>query len=116
MTASDLAKISKGVKSLPVSYSHPMDKIIDATHTDINLFSFFPNLIVCSSAGVEQWNATQDVIPFLKNAQHIFDMHIKWITGVNTQLMMPSNYSRVLLDESNTDTIKLYLMKTLNKT
>ena len=66
---------------------------------------FFQNLIVCSSAGVEQWNATQDVIPFLKNAQHIFDMHIKWITGVNTQLMMPSNYSRVLLDESNTDTI-----------
>ena len=44
MTASDLAKISKGVKSLPVSYSHPMDKIIDATHTDINLFSFFSKL------------------------------------------------------------------------
>ena len=43
MTASDLAKISKGVRSLPVSYSQPMDKLIDATHTDINPGSFFKN-------------------------------------------------------------------------
>ena len=105
MTASDLAKISKGVKSLPVSYSQPMDKLIYATHTDINLGSFFQKLIVRSIAGVEQWDATQDVIPLLNNAQHIFHMHMKWVTGVNPQLMMPGNYSRVLFDESNTDII-----------
>ena len=28
MSASDLAKISKGVKSLPVSYSRPLDKLM----------------------------------------------------------------------------------------
>ena len=46
MAASDLAKISKGVKSLPVSHSQPMDKLIDATHADINLGIFFQKLIV----------------------------------------------------------------------
>ena len=32
-------------------------------------------------------------------------MDMKRVTGVNPQLMMPGNYSRLLFDKSNTDII-----------
>ena len=105
MSARDLAKISKGVKSLPVSYSRPLDKLIDATHADINLAIFFQKVIVRIIADVPQWDATQDVVTLLNNAQHQFDLHMKQVVGVNPQLMMPGNYARVLFDEENSEHI-----------
>ena len=50
-----------------------------------------------------QWDATQDVVTLLNNAQHQFDLHMKQVVGVNPQLMMPGNYARVLFDEENSE-------------
>ena len=52
-------------------------------------------------AGVEQWDATSDVVSLLQNAQHKFDLHMKRFIGINPSLMMPGNYSRTLFNKKH---------------
>ena len=62
---------------------------------------FFQKLLIHLIAGVEQWDATSDVVSLLQNAQHKFDLHMKQCIGINTSLMMPGNYSRTLFDKKH---------------
>ena len=41
-----LASVAKGVKNLPVSTCSPSEKLIDATHADINIGQLFKKLII----------------------------------------------------------------------
>ena len=100
-----LASIAKGVKNLPVSTCSPSEKLIDATHADINIGRFFQKLIIREIAGTEEWEAKKEHMTVLKNAEHRFDMHLKQFIGINPQLMMPGNYARELFDEKNKDII-----------
>ena len=98
-------KIAMGVKSSPLMKIEPRYRMIDATHADINLASFFKKLIVRSIAGVKQWDATKEVKKQLDNCEVKFDNHIKKTIGLNPQLMMPGNYARVLFDPEKRDTV-----------
>ena len=105
LSANDLAKVAKGVSSLPLSFSEPWVEIIDATHADINMGSFFKKLIIRVSAGIDQWDATKNVAAQLNHTEQKFDMHLKKLIGINLQLMMPGNYARVIFDKENEEVI-----------
>ena len=66
----DLSKVAQGVSHLPVSHCDPLDKILDATHADINIGIFFKKLIIRIEADLDQWDATQAVSEKLKNVEH----------------------------------------------
>lgn len=57
----NLANMSQGVKSRPVLQSDPREKLMDATHADINLGSFFKKLITSETARIQTWEICQDV-------------------------------------------------------
>ena len=61
LSAKNLAKVAKGVSGLLLSYNEPMDKLIDANHSDINMGSFFKKLIVQVALDVDQREATENV-------------------------------------------------------
>lgn len=105
LSETQMQKIAKGVKASPLIKIEPRFRMIDATHADINLASFFKKLIVRSIAGVHQWDATKDVKKQLDNCEVKFDTHIKKTIGLNPQLMMPGNYARTLFDPKNRDTV-----------
>ena len=73
--------------NLAISLCDTNEKLIDATHADINLGIFFQKLLIRLVADIEQWDATSDVVSLLKDALHKFDMHMKHFIGIN-----PGNY------------------------
>ena len=95
----DLSKVAQGVSHLPVSHCDPLDKILDATHADINIRIFFKKLIIRIEADLDQWDATQAVSEKLRNIEHKFDIYFKLFIGINPQLMMPGNYARMLFNK-----------------
>ena len=95
----DLSKVAQGVNHLPVSHCDPLDKILDATHADINIRIFLKKLIIRIEADLDQWDATQAVSEKLRNIEHKFDIYFKLFIGINPQLMMPGNYARMLFNE-----------------
>ena len=107
---SDLDKLSKGIKNEPLLTADAIEKGLDATHADINCGSFFKKIIVREVAEVNKWEMTEDVKPIIKDAEVKFDMHIKSTIGINPQLMMPGNYSRMLFEKKNESHV-LYLIK-----
>ena len=82
-----------------------MDKLIEATHSDINMGSFFKKLIVRVASDVDQWEATENVSSKLADTERKFDLHLKKLIGISPQLMMPGNYARVLFDPANEEII-----------
>ena len=100
-----LSQIAMGLKSLPISLSEIKEKLMDATHADINLGRFFQKLVIRLIAGIDQWDATSDVSPVLKNAEHKFDLYMKHKIGVNPSLMMPGNYARTIFDVQNEEAL-----------
>jgi V(D)J recombination-activating protein 1 len=101
LNTSQMSMVAKGVKSLPVLKSQPMERMLDATHADINMSSFLKKLLVRLIAGVLKWDATQDIKQKLVHAEVLFDQYIKRHIGSNPQLMMPGNYGRMLFAEEN---------------
>ena len=101
LPADKLDKVVKGVKSTPILLSQPKERMVDATHADINLASFFKKLIVRCIARVFQWDATSNVKKMLEDAEVKFDSHVKRNIGSNPQLMLPGNYARMLFDIKN---------------
>ena len=61
----------------------------------------FKKIIVREIAEINKWDMTEDVKGIIKDAEVKFDMHVKKTIGINPQLMMPGNYSRMLFDETN---------------
>jgi V(D)J recombination-activating protein 1 len=96
-----MSSVAKGVKDLPLLRTEPMERMLDATHADINMATFFKKLIVRIIAGVTKWEATKDVKPKLENAEVFFDNHINKYIGSNPQLMMTGNYARMLFAQEN---------------
>ena len=66
-----------------------------------SILAVFSKIVNSFIAGVEQWDATSDVVSLLQNAQHKFDLHTKQCIGINPSLMMPGNYSRTLFDKKH---------------
>ena len=98
LSENDLKKISKGVKSHPMTKVDPIHKGIDATHADINLGQFFKKIIVREIACVTKWDLTQDIKPLVQHAESRFDVFMKATCGINPMLMMPGNYARTLFN------------------
>lgn len=96
-----MQNIVKGVKSSPLLQIEPKFRMIDATHADINMATFFKKLLVRCIADVRQWDATKALKKSLDDSEVRFDKHIKEVIGSNPQLMMPGNYARMLFDEKN---------------
>ena len=101
----DLNKLSKGVKCMPILTSNGIQKCLDATHADINLARFFKNLLCREIAQVTSWNLTPDIKAEVINAETKLDKHLKKTLGLNSVLMMPGNYARVLFDKNNTEDV-----------
>ena len=110
----ELNKLSKGVKSMPLLTSDGIKKCLDATHADINLARFFKNLLCREIAQVTSWNLTADIKPEVVNAEAKLDKHLKKTLGLNSTLMMPGNYARVLFDKNNVQQV-LFLIPTSEK-
>lgn len=96
-----LSNLAKGVKSVPLLLSQPKDRLMDATHADINMARFFKKLIVRVIAGVKQWEETPAYKDKLLDAESKFDKLIKKEIGSNPMLMMPGNYARMLFGEKH---------------
>ena len=62
LTDAALSQIAQGVKSLPISLCDTNEKLIDATHADINVGIFFQKLLIRLVADIEQWDTTSDVV------------------------------------------------------
>ena len=116
LTQQALAKVAKGVKSVPLLMSEPRDRMPDATHCDINMARFFKKLIVRLIVGVKQWEETAAVKQALSDSEARFDQHIKKNIGSNPMLMMPGNYARMLFDEKHKATILSLIPSEQDKT
>ena len=100
-----LGTMSQGLKSRPVLQSDPREKLIDATHADINMGSFFKKLITCKTARIQTWEIRQDVKGCYENAEKMFDDHLLSTLGLGSSLMMPGNFARALFDLKNNDIV-----------
>lgn len=60
--SNESAVTTQGVKEFPVFMSTPGLKLLDATHADINLGSFFRKLIICEMARTFSWEIICDVL------------------------------------------------------
>ena len=101
LSEKSLSSKVKGVKALPFSTSDPSEKLIDATHSDINLARFFKKIIIRESAEVYEWEERQENSPYLKNAEKKLDDHLRVQIGINPQLLMPGNYARQMFLSQN---------------
>ncbi|KAK3100740.1 hypothetical protein FSP39_024522 [Pinctada imbricata] len=101
LSSNELDKVSLGVKSAPIIFADAIEKGIDATHSDINMSSFFKKIILREIAGVSFWELKQDIKPLVCAAEIKFDNVMRAATGINPALMMPGNYARTLFDEKN---------------
>ena len=101
LSDTQMNKIIKGVKVLPVLLSQPRERMLDATHADINMARFFKKLIIRCMARIWQWDMTTAIKSDLENAEHQFDTVVKKNIGSNPALMMPGNYARTLFDKNN---------------
>ena len=61
LNKAQMSIIAKGVKSVPILKSQPIERMLDATHADINMSSFFKKLLIRIIAGISQWEATKDL-------------------------------------------------------
>ena len=93
-SAAELADIAKGVKDFPFLTS-PNHKLLDATHADINMGSFFKKLITCEVARIQSWNITESLKPGYEHAKKLLDDHLHAKLGIVPKLMMPGNYARI---------------------
>ena len=105
LTAKQLDKLAKGVKSIPILQSDAIKKGLDATHADINMGRFFKNLICREVAQVTTWALTADVKPEVVDAEKRVDKLLKVKLGLNPSLMQGGNYARVLFEESNVNEV-----------
>ena len=72
---------SQGVESRPVLQSDPQEKLMDATHADINMGSFIEKLITCETARIQTWEIRQDVKGCYENAEKKFDNDLLFKLG-----------------------------------
>ncbi|XP_063971603.1 V(D)J recombination-activating protein 1-like [Lytechinus pictus] len=100
-SAAELNEIAEGVKDYPVLKSSPKQKLIDATHADINMGSFFKKLIICEVARIQSWAISETLKPGYEHAEKAFDDHAHETLGIVPKLMMPGNYARQLFKEAN---------------
>lgn len=100
-----LANLAKGVKSAPILMSQPRERLLDATHADINMARFFKKVVIRLISGIKQWEETATVKPALNDAEAKFDRHIKKNIGSVAMLLMPGNYARMFFEEKNTEVI-----------
>ncbi|XP_072168742.1 V(D)J recombination-activating protein 1-like [Diadema setosum] len=101
LTSNELTTEGKGVKRKPILTSEPKNKLLDATHADINLGQFFKKIIVREVAGVQKWEASADVKQYIDDAERRLDIHLRESIGLVPSLMMPGNYARDMFKEEN---------------
>lgn len=101
LIAHDIVDIARGVKEYPILTSDPQHKLIDATHADINMGSFFKKLMVCEVARTYTWSITHDVKAMFEEGEKKFNDHMRASLGLAPNLMMPGNYARELFDCRN---------------
>ena len=87
---------------------------MDATHAKINLRTFVYKLLIREVAGVNQWEESADVKHLIQNASHKVDQHFKATIGINSCLMKPGNYARILFDPQNESKV-VFLLGTEEK-
>ncbi|XP_022085107.1 V(D)J recombination-activating protein 1-like isoform X2 [Acanthaster planci] len=103
LSSAELGEIAKGVKSHPILQSEPQQKLLDATHADINMGNFFKKLIICEIARVQTWDITKDVKPMFEAAEKLFNDHVTQTIGLVPKLMMPGNFARDVFNSKNTE-------------
>ena len=109
LNQTQLTALAKGVKCHPVlNIEHSEDKV-DATDVKINIGKFIYKLLTREIAEVSQWAETQDK-HLVENATHKLDCYLKSKIGINSSLMMPGNYARILFSEENEKHV-VYLLK-----
>nr|XP_054748040.1 V(D)J recombination-activating protein 1-like [Lytechinus pictus] len=104
LSSSDLAEKAKGVQRKPVLLSDPRMKLVVATHVDINLGQYFKKLIIREIAGVQVWDAGNDVKEYIEDAEKRLHDQVRATIGLAPILKMPGNYARALFDASNEST------------
>ena len=83
---------------------------VDATHARINVGKFCYKLLVREIAGITQWNETVDIKHHNEQATNQLNAHLKATIKINTCLMLPGNYARILFSQKNEKHI-LHLLK-----
>ena len=89
------------MKDFPVLTTSPKHMLLDATHADINMGSFFQKLIMYEVARIQSWNIPESLKPGYEHAEKLFDDHLHVKLGIVPKLMVPGNYARQLFDERN---------------
>nr|XP_054755451.1 V(D)J recombination-activating protein 1-like [Lytechinus pictus] len=105
LSQSDLASVAKGVKDYPILKSEPHHKLLDATHADINIGSFFKKLIICEVARTYTWEISRDVKAMFEDGEKRFNDHMRATLGLAPNLMMPGNYACHLFDPDNMSSV-----------
>nr|XP_054748042.1 V(D)J recombination-activating protein 1-like [Lytechinus pictus] len=104
LSSSDLAEKAKGLQQKPVLLSDPRMKLVVATHVDINLGQYFKKLIIREIAGVQVWDAGNDVKEYIEDAEKHLHDQVRATIGLAPILKMPGNYARALFAASNEST------------
>ena len=106
LSETKLDELCKGASKCPILTSDPKERLLDATHADINLASFFVKLITLLIAGITSWSVTEgEVKKKFEAAQQSFDECVKENIGCNPKLFMPGNYARMLFAKENQQVI-----------
>ncbi|XP_033635628.1 V(D)J recombination-activating protein 1-like [Asterias rubens] len=103
VSAAELSEVARGVKSYPVLRSDPKQKLLDATHADINLGNFFKKVIICEIARCQSWDITRDLKPMFDDAEKRFNDNLTATIGLVPKLMMPGNFARDLFNHTKVD-------------
>lgn len=114
LNPSQLSAVAKGVKTHPILNIEHSEHKVDATLAKINLRTFVYKLLIREVAGVNQWEESADVKHLIQNASHKVDQHFKATIGINSCLMKPGNYARILFDPQNESKV-VFLLGTEEK-